>query len=188
MINEIVSNATMMGRLIDDLISFSKIGNAEENYQLIDMKKLAASCMEELMLQQPGNNLTIRIGDLPPVYCDGNLIKQVWLNLLSNAIKYSSKKPGASIEIGYSEDAHSKIYFVHDNGVGFDMQYSDKLFGVFQRLHSTDQFEGTGIGLALVKRIILKHNGKIWAEASPGEGATFYFSLPSTLSTNLEIN
>ncbi|HMK27284.1 MAG TPA: ATP-binding protein [Chitinophagaceae bacterium] len=187
-INAIVSNVAMMGQLIDDLISFSKIGTTEENYQLIDMKKLAGSCMEELLVHHPENNYKIHVQELPPVYCDGNLIKQVWLNLLGNAIKYSSKKPGASIEIGYRDDPGSITYFVRDNGVGFDMRYSEKLFGVFQRLHSNHEFEGTGIGLALVKRIILKHNGKVWAEGSPGEGATFYFSLPSAPTKNTEIN
>src|SRR5258705_2007636 len=188
LINAIVSNAAMMGQLIDDLISFSKIGAIEENYQLVDMKKLAGSCMEELLLQHPENNYELHIQDLPAIYCDGNLMKQVWLNLLGNAIKYSSKKPGASIEIGYHDDSQSITYLFRVNGVGFDMRYSEKLFGVFQRLHRNQEFEGTGIGLALVKRIIQKTNGKDLAEACPVEGATFYFSLPSAPAKNPEIN
>ena len=106
------------------------------------------------------------------------MLKQVWFNLISNAIKYSSEKPEAHVEIGAKEDPGSSIYYVKDNGIGFDMKYSGKLFGVFQRLHRKDEYEGTGLGLALAKRIISKHGGKIWVEASVNNGATFYFSLP----------
>jgi light-regulated signal transduction histidine kinase (bacteriophytochrome) len=112
------------------------------------------------------------------------MIKQVWLNLISNAVKYSSHEKSPQIEIGYKNDERGHVYFVKDNGVGFDMQYSHKLFGVFQRLHSPEAFEGTGVGLALAKRIINKHSGDIWAESAPGKGATFYISLPKTMTND----
>ncbi|MBS1504110.1 MAG: GHKL domain-containing protein, partial [Bacteroidetes bacterium] len=122
----------------------------------------------------------ISIGAMPPATADRAMIKQVLMNLVSNAVKYSSKRTGPEIEIGGSENENETIFYVKDNGVGFDMAYAGKLFGVFQRLHSQEEFEGTGVGLALVKRIIDKHNGKVWAEAEEDKGAIFYFSLPKT--------
>ena len=116
-------------------------------------------------------------GDLPPCRGDEDLVKQVWLNLVGNAFKYSSRSAEPLIEVGSNNGSGGAVYFVRDNGAGFDMKYADKLFKVFQRLHSQEEFEGTGVGLALVKRIIDKHKGRIWAEASPGEGAAFYFTL-----------
>ncbi len=176
---KIISNARMMGQLIDDLISFSRIGGQELVHHVVDMEKLAASCMAELLQHEPENKYQVHIDSLPACYGDQNLIKQVWINLISNAIKYSSKEPVSRIEIGCEEGPLMHTYFIRDNGVGFDMQHVHKLFGVFQRLHSQKVFEGTGIGLAFAKRIISKHNGEIRAEASPGEGAIFYFSLPA---------
>jgi light-regulated signal transduction histidine kinase (bacteriophytochrome) len=120
----------------------------------------------------------VHIDPIPVCAGDESMIRQVWINLLSNAIKYSAKEPGPSVEIGYKEQDSMNVYFIRDNGVGFDMQYAHKLFGVFQRLHRQEEFEGTGVGLALVKRIINKHSGEVWAESSPGKGASFYFSLP----------
>lgn len=176
----IVSNARMMGLLIDDLITFSKIGRRESQYRPVDMKQLADTCIQELQPLKGNHNLTIKTGNIAPCYGDGNLLKQVWMNLISNAIKYSSKEKNPVIEIGSRMETDRVIYFVRDNGVGFDMKYSDKLFGVFERLHSHDEFEGTGIGLALSKRIIHKQGGEIWADATKGFGATFYFSIPSS--------
>ncbi len=175
--DKIIGNAKMMGQLIDDLIAFSQLGRKEIKYQLVDMKKLAESCVSELLEHQPENKYHVQISSLPACYGDEALIKQVWINLISNALKYSSKKTLPLIEIGYEEDSSFNTYFVRDNGVGFDMQYEHKLFGVFQRLHSPKEFEGTGVGLALAKRIINQHNGNIRGIASPGEGAVFYFSL-----------
>jgi signal transduction histidine kinase len=176
----IVSNARMMGLLIDDLISFSKIGRRESQYRPVDMKQLVDACIQELQPLKDNHNLTIKTGNIAPCYGDGNLLKQVWMNLISNAIKYSSKEKNPVIEIGSRMETDRVIYFIRDNGVGFDMKYADKLFGVFERLHPHDEFEGTGIGLALSKRIIHKQGGEIWADATKGFGATFYFSIPSS--------
>jgi signal transduction histidine kinase len=177
-IDVIISNARMMGQLIDDLIAFAKIGKNSSALRVVDMKKMADACVTELLQNQPGSHYQVELGDLPDCYADGKLIKQVWLNLIGNAIKYSSNVPQPHIEIGYKKEAGHYIYYVRDNGAGFDMKYIEKLFGVFQRLHSNEEFEGTGIGLALAKRIVNNFGGEIWAEGAVGKGATFYFSLP----------
>jgi light-regulated signal transduction histidine kinase (bacteriophytochrome) len=127
---------------------------------------------------------TITINELPPAYGDHSLIRQVLANLISNAVKYSSKCESPKVIIGAIDETDKCVYYVKDNGVGFSMEHANKLFGVFQRLHSNEEFEGTGVGLANVQRIILKHGGSVWAEAQPGEGATFYFSLPVQPITN----
>jgi signal transduction histidine kinase len=179
--NAIVSNAHMMGQLIDDLIAFSRISRKEVAHHTIDMKQLAETCLHEIQENNGRKKYDVKIDPIPACYGDHSMIKQVWLNLISNAVKYSSRENEPRIEIGYKDDHNGHhIYFVKDNGVGFDMQYAHKLFGVFQRLHSPDAFEGTGVGLALAKRIINKHSGDIWAESAPGKGATFYISLPKT--------
>lgn len=125
------------------------------------------------------------ISQLPDISGDYNLLRQVWVNLLDNAVKYTHTKGKAIISIGYKEELKELTFYIKDNGVGFDMNYSQKLFGVFQRLHSSTQFDGTGIGLANVRRIIVRHGGNTWAEAKPGKGATFYFSLPKTTEDKL---
>ncbi|MES1215916.1 MAG: ATP-binding protein [Bacteroidota bacterium] len=176
--NTIISNAKMMGQLIDDLIAFSKLGASGINNQLVNMKELAGTCVDELLKQEPENKYHILIDNLPACKGDPNLLRQVWTNLIGNAIKYSSRAEKPGIEIGSKEENGTYTYFIKDNGVGFDMKYADKLFGVFQRLHTDEIYKGTGVGLALVKRIINKHMGDAWAEASPGKGATFYFSMP----------
>jgi signal transduction histidine kinase len=179
LINATISNIKMMGQLIDDLIAFSQMGKNEVMNDTVDMKKLAESCAADLLLHEKENKYNLVVNPLPPCHGNTSMIRQVWANLVGNAIKYSSKKPDPLIEIGYKENgAVMNTYYVKDNGVGFDMQYSHKLFGVFQRLHNQETFEGTGVGLALVKRIIDKHKGEVWAESKNGEGATFYFSLP----------
>ena len=175
----IISNVKMMGRLIDDLIAFSRLGKREIVRRDVDMKALAESCVAELLLTWPEDKFSVVTGDPPQCRGDVDLIKQVWMNLIGNAMKYSSKNTKSRIEIGSTNDAAGAIYFVRDNGAGFDMKYADKLFKVFQRLHSQEEFEGTGVGLALAKRIIDKHKGRIWAESAPGNGAAFYFSLPA---------
>jgi signal transduction histidine kinase len=173
----ILSNVKMMGRLIDDLIAFSRLGKREVTRRNIDMKALAESCVTESLAIWPDEKFSIVTGDLPHCLGDEDLVKQVWLNLIGNAFKYSSQIAEPLIEIGGYNGTAGDVYFVRDNGAGFDMKYADKLFKVFQRLHSQEEFEGTGVGLALVKRIIDKHKGRIWAEASPGKGAAFYFTL-----------
>jgi len=174
-IRNILTNAKMMGQLIDDLLAFSRLGKKDLAFANVDMKMLAKTVVDELLTLEPGNKYSVAISSLPPANADPTMIKQVWMNLLSNAIKYSSKKDRPEIEIGFKEGESGVTYYVKDNGAGFDMAYSNKLFGVFQRLHSQDEFEGSGVGLALVKRIIEKHKGEIIAEAAEGKGATFYF-------------
>ncbi len=172
----ILSNTKMMGQLIDDLLTFSKMARLETIYVSIDMNRLVQRCLEDLTNEQSGHVITVAA--LPACSGDATMLRQAWFNLLGNAIKYSSKKEKPQIEIGAIDDPGFHVYYVKDNGAGFDMKYANKLFGVFQRLHRQDEFEGTGLGLALVKRIISKHGGEIWADASPNKGATFYFSVP----------
>lgn len=173
----IISNVKMMGQLIDDLISFSRLGKREVARRIVDMKALAEASTSELLNGWPEEKFNFVVGDLPRCFGDEDLLKQVWLNLIGNALKYSSRTSAPLIEIGYTGNSNNITWFVRDNGAGFDMKYADKLFKVFQRLHSQEEFEGTGIGLALVRRIIDKHKGRIWAESSPGSGAAFYFTL-----------
>lgn len=172
-------NSHRMGMLIDDLLAFSRLGRQALTTQKIDMKALATTVIDELRTSGVASNVTI--DNLPHASADPALLKQVWINLLSNAIKYSGKNPSAKIEVGFQAGAgrnEAPVYFVKDNGVGFDMQYQNKLFGVFQRLHRDDEFAGTGVGLAIVHRVVTRHGGKIWADAALGKGATFYFTLP----------
>lgn len=180
LIDVIVDKAQMMSSLIDDLLSFSKMARLEKVNSAVDMKKLTEKCFDEIRHDFPKPSV-IKIGDLPVCNGDEAMLKQLWLNLISNAVKYSSKKTNAEIEIGAESKEDSVVYFIKDNGTGFDMKYSDKLFGVFQRLHRQDEFDGTGLGLALAKRIVNKHNGEIWSDSQPGAGATFYFSIPKNI-------
>jgi signal transduction histidine kinase len=173
----IISNVKMMGRLIDDLIAFSRLGKREIVRGKVDMKALAEACTSELLNGWPEEKFNLVVGDLPRCSGDEDLIRQVWLNLIGNALKYSSRTATPLIEIGHTGGPKEVTWFVRDNGAGFDMKYADKLFKVFQRLHSQEEFEGTGIGLALVRRIIDKHKGRIWAESTLGQGAVFYFTL-----------
>jgi len=177
-INKIIAGAGTMGRLIDDLLTFSRTGRKEIVGCPINMKILVDDCLKELAMGLERVKYAVEVKPLPNCVGDASLIKQVWLNLLGNAIKYSSKKEAPLITVGGNENATGLVYFVKDNGAGFDVQYSSKLFGVFQRLHGMDEFPGTGVGLALVKLIISKHHGEVWADGSPGKGATFYFGLP----------
>ncbi|RYZ97705.1 MAG: PAS domain S-box protein [Sphingobacteriaceae bacterium] len=178
-INTITNNARLMGQLIDDLLAFSRLGRKALVFYTVDMHALVKSCVRELLENEP-INYDITLQELPPCEADPGMTKHIWMNLIGNAIKYSAKAAKPIIEIGFIDEGEDVTYFVKDNGVGFDMQYSNKLFGVFQRLHRSGEFEGTGVGLALVKRIIDKHNGTIWADALPGKGAAFYFRLPHT--------
>jgi len=178
-LNIIRSNTQKMGQLIDDLLLFSRLGRQELRASGIDMGKLAKAVSEELKLAVPERKLKFTINTLIPAQGDQAMIRQVLVNLLSNAVKFTRPKENATIEIGGGREGNENIYYVKDNGVGFDMQYVDKLFGVFQRLHSAAEFEGTGVGLAIVQRIIHRHGGRVWAEGKVGDGASFYFSLPA---------
>ena len=175
----IVQCAQNMTSLVDDLLLFFTLPKRKLQHRKVSMKKMAADCFAVLRDQEDTKrNFEFSIADLPDVNIDASMMKHVWSNLLSNAIKYSRKKDKTVITIGYEETPLDITYFVRDQGSGFDMTSYDKLFGVFQRLHSDEEFEGNGIGLSLVERIISRYNGKIRAEGKPGKGATFYFTLP----------
>lgn len=176
-LQKLVDGAQRMGRLVDDLLSLSKIGRQELSLEATPLELLVRQAVEELVPEGPGREIEWRIGDLFMAECDPGLMKQVFVNLLSNAVKYSGKREHAVIEVGKVMRNGEHVVFVRDNGVGFEMQYAGKLFGVFQRLHKADEFEGTGVGLAIVQRIIRKHGGRIWAEAELDRGATFFFTL-----------
>jgi signal transduction histidine kinase len=177
LMNNIINNAKKMGQLIDDLLAFSRIGRNELVKMNIPMHQLVTNLCNELKNEQADRTIEFRIGHLFPALADNTAIKQVWLNLISNAIKYSRQKEKTVIEIGSEIKGNEITYYIKDNGAGFDMRYADKLFGVFQRLHSEEEFEGTGVGLALVQRIIFKHGGRVWGEGKVNGGAIFYFTL-----------
>lgn len=171
--------AKRMGNLIDDLLAFSRIGRAETRKTLVSLAQLVREAVTEVRQDTEGRNIVWKIGGLPEFYGDRSMLRLVLVNLISNAIKFTRTRPQAEIEIGCSEgNKDDLVVFVRDNGVGFDMKYVDKLFGVFQRLHQSDTFEGNGIGLATVQRIVQRHGGKVWAEGLIDRGATFYFSAP----------
>jgi signal transduction histidine kinase len=174
----VTESVAEMGQLIDDLLEFSRMGRVEMRQTTVDLEPLVQEILARLEPETQGRNLVWKRAPLPPVQGDPSMLKQVFVNLLSNAVKYTRPRDPAQIEIGCTSEAGGEVVlFVRDNGVGFDMKYVDKLFGVFQRLHAADEFEGTGVGLANVRRIIVRHGGRIWVEAKPGEGATFYFTL-----------
>ena len=177
-LESIADSAHQMGTLIDDLLQFSRTSHQEMVLSELDMEVVLQEALDQIKLDIKNQNIEWVIAPLPKVVGDKSLLRLVWLNLLSNAVKFTRKKEKTRIEINSSIHGDEIVFSVKDNGVGFDMKYSQKLFGVFQRLHSTETFEGTGIGLANVKRIILKHGGCTWAEAEPDKGATFYFTLP----------
>jgi len=171
-------NARRMGQLIDDLLAFSRLSRQPLHKQPVAPANLARQALQDLHFEHVGRRVEITISDLPICQADPALLKQVFANLLSNALKYTRQREAAVIEVGCREEGGERVYYVKDNGVGFDMRYAHKLFGVFQRLHSAEEFEGTGVGLANVQRIIHRHGGRIWAEAEVDRGATFYFTLP----------
>ncbi|MEO7215163.1 ATP-binding protein [Mucilaginibacter sp.] len=177
----IITNSKKMGVLIDDLLAFSKLGRKQVTVAEVSMIDLVQTVRDELIFDKKDNIPVFTISNLLPAKGDKSLIKQVWVNLISNAIKYSKYKPTTSIAISSNEKDDLIIYSVRDNGAGFDMQYYDKLFGVFQRLHSQEEFEGTGIGLAIVQKIVNRHKGTVWAESILDEGTCFYFSLPKSI-------
>ena len=178
-VQTILESGKRMGNLIDDLLAFSRIGRAESRTTEVNLQQLVKEVVSEIGQQTKGQDISWRIGSLPVCYGDRSLLKLVVVNLLSNAVKFSSTRHPAKIEVGSVDGSTDNTeVFVRDNGVGFEMQYVNKLFGVFQRLHRADEFEGTGIGLATVQRIIHRHGGTVRAEGAVDQGATFYFSLP----------
>lgn len=175
----ILKNTHRMGALIDNLLAFAHLNRKGVKRSRINMHELVVSIWEDLQGDNKALSAQLTVDQLPVAYGDLDMIRQVWVNLLQNAIKYSSKKESPAITIGATNQQEEAVYFIRDNGVGFDMRYADKLFGVFQRLHGEEEFEGTGVGLALVHRILTKHGGKIWAEGVLGKGAQFNFSIPN---------
>jgi PAS domain S-box-containing protein len=176
-------SAKRMGDLIDDLLAFSRIGRTETQKSLVNLEQLVREALTEVRQEADGRNIVWNIGALPDFYGDRSMLRLVFVNLLSNAVKFTRTRAEAKIEIGCGEAGGDEVVvFVRDNGVGFDMKYVNKLFGVFQRLHATQTFEGTGIGLATVQRIVQRHGGKVWAEGLVDEGATFYISAPNYIS------
>lgn len=177
-ISNIRTSSMQMRKLIDDLLVFSRLGGQELKKEYVAMSTLVQGAFDELKRSVPNRNISCVIPELPDSRADKDTLRLVWLNLLSNAIKYTGQKENAVIEVGSKVEQNQITYYVKDNGVGFDMKYIDKLFNIFQRLHSIEDFEGTGVGLANIKRIIERHGGKAWAEGKVGEGAVFYFTLP----------
>lgn len=177
-LSEIIANAKKMGELIDNLLQFSRMGKQQVTMVTVNVKQLVNAAIEEVKLLYPQRTINIKIKDLQNIKGDSSMLKQVFINLISNAVKYTSKIEDPYIEIGCYTENDLCIYYVKDNGAGFDMRYYDKLFAVFQRLHSSNEFEGTGVGLAIIQKIITKHGGKVWAEGVVNKGAIFYISLP----------
>lgn len=177
-IRTVAANATKMGKLIDELLAFSRMGRKEMQKKSLDMNELVRSTLTEVEKVLP-HSAQINVNQLPSVHADDTLLRQVLFNLISNAVKYSSRTEKSVVEISWERKNAEEIFTIKDNGAGFDMRYADKLFGVFQRLHTDEEFEGIGVGLALVKRIINRHGGKVWAEGKVNEGAAFYFTIPA---------
>jgi light-regulated signal transduction histidine kinase (bacteriophytochrome) len=177
----LLESAKKMGNLIDDLLAFSRIGRAEARNSLVDLAPLVAEVVNEAQREAGGRHIAWDIGALPSLYGDRSMLRVALLNLVSNAVKFTRTRAHAEIEVGCIDGQPDEVVvFVKDNGVGFDMKYANKLFGVFQRLHRAEAFEGTGIGLATVQRIVARHGGRVWAESVEDGGATFYFSAPKT--------
>jgi light-regulated signal transduction histidine kinase (bacteriophytochrome) len=177
-LQSIARSVTEMGQMIDALLQFSRLSRAKMHFKRVSLAAVAQDVRRELRNEIKGRHITWQIGHLPEMQGDLLMLRQAIVHLLSNAIKFTRTRRNAKIEIGAKKGARETIFFVRDNGVGFDMSYADKLFGVFQRFHRSTEFEGTGVGLAIVRRIIHKHGGRTWAEGKADGGATFYFSLP----------
>jgi PAS domain S-box-containing protein len=184
-LNVIRTSARKMGQLIDDLLAFSRLGRTEFNKSEINMNLLVQAVVEEELKAKPERQFTIHVSPLPTAFGSSSMIRQVVSNLVSNAIKFTNVQRRPVIEIGSLESQNESIYFIRDNGIGFDIKYEKKIFGVFQRLHSSQEFEGTGVGLAIVQRVIQRHGGRVWVEAKVQKGATFFFSLPKKNTTRI---
>jgi signal transduction histidine kinase len=179
------AGASRMNQLIDDLLRFARFSRQPLQMRPVQMNGLVRRVMGNFEDQLCGRSVQLQVAELPDCVGDGSLLEQVFSNLLSNALKFTAARPHSHIEIGTSRGAAEQVYFIKDNGVGFDMKYADRLFGVFQRLHSQSEFEGTGIGLSIVHRIVRRHGGRTWAESVPQQGATFYFSLPQAAAVGM---
>ena len=184
-LNIIRGNTRHMGQLIDDLLAFSRLGRKSIEKTVINMEQLAKEIFNEILQQEKNRLVRFEMDSLPSTEGDRNMLRQVFVNLFTNALKFTKYQQQAMLKIGYESMEKEDVYFVKDNGVGFDMRYADKLFGVFQRLHSQEEFEGTGVGLAIIQRIIHRHGGRVWAEAKVNQGATFYFTLPKSQQEEL---
>jgi PAS domain S-box-containing protein len=171
------ANAQRMGRLVDDLLAFSRLRNAELNRETLDLGALTREVIAELERDVGEREVRFTVHELPPAHGDHALLRQVLVNLLGNALKFTRPRAVAEVEVGAEDAEGEHVYFVRDNGVGFDMEYAGKMFGVFQRLHRDDEFEGTGVGLAIVQNIVMRHGGRVWAQAAIDQGATVYFKL-----------
>lgn len=176
-------NAVYAARLIDDLLAFSRLSQMEMRLEMTDIAALSAAVAREAKAARGGGSVTVEIGPLPPAFCDRAMIRQALHNLMDNAVKFTSRCDNALIEMGGEAGENENVYWIRDNGAGFDMRYVHKLFCVFERLHGPDEFNGTGIGLAMVKRIVERHGGRVWAEGSVGKGAVVYFALPNKAGT-----
>jgi PAS domain S-box-containing protein len=185
-LQRIMDGAQQMGRLVDNLLDLSRVGRQEVEFRPVDLNGVIEGVRTGLGEEASKREIEWRIAPMPAVECDAGLVKLVFINLMSNAVKFSATRKRAVIEVGWTEQDGERVFYVRDNGVGFDLKYADKLFGVFQRLHRQEEFEGTGVGLATVQRIIHKHGGRIWANSAPGQGATFYFTLEKTLRISHE--
>jgi light-regulated signal transduction histidine kinase (bacteriophytochrome) len=174
----ITTNTKLMHHLIDDLLALSRLGRLQIRKSVVNLTALVRQVFEQLRAEAPQRDLQLTLGDLPPGLGDQSLLFQVIQNLLGNAIKYTKTKKPAAIEVGGKEEKQETVYYIKDNGVGFDERYLSNLFRPFQRLHGIEEYEGSGVGLAIVKRIIQRHGGRVWAQGKVGEGATFYFALP----------
>jgi light-regulated signal transduction histidine kinase (bacteriophytochrome) len=179
LLGKILKSSKEMGVMVDDLLNFARLGRVELQRTRVDLAQMVEEVKRQLEPDMQGRSINWEVDALPTVSGDPALLRQVLVNLLSNAVKYTSKEPDAQIKVGSRNGGSEITMFVRDNGAGFEMQYAEKLFRVFQRLHRAEEFEGTGVGLANVRRIIERHGGRIWAEGAPGKGATFYFSLPA---------
>lgn len=177
-VKDIRKNAQKMGQLIDDLLAFSRLSRQGLQRRTVLPVVLVREALDDLRLDREGREVDLVVHELPPCQADPALLRQVWLNLLSNALKYTRRCPHARIEIGALERDGEQVYYVRDNGAGFNMKYAGKLFGVFQRLHKATEYDGTGVGLAIVQRIVHRHGGRVWADAAVNHGATFYFTIP----------
>lgn len=177
-VRDIRRNAQKMGQLVDDLLAFSRLGRQSLQRRRVAMADLVLEVLDDLRPERDARLVEVVIGELPTCRADPALLKQVWANLLANAFKYTRKHDPARIEVGCREQGGERVYFVRDSGAGFDMRYAGKLFGVFQRLHKASDYDGTGVGLAIVQRVVHRHGGRVWAEAAVNCGATFYFTVP----------
>jgi PAS domain S-box-containing protein len=175
----IIENIEKIGRIIEDLLAFSRVGRRVVSKRSLDMEEMVRDVWQELLAANPGRKMTLKLGKMPAASGDWSMIRQVYANLLENAVKFAEGRNPTVIEVGSLAGEEGAVYYVWDNGIGFDMKFHDKLFGVFKRLHTDAEFEGTGIGLSLVQRIVHRHGGKIWAEGEVDKGATFSFTLPT---------